>query len=118
MTEFAGQSVHTAGELAVYKNSRAQSFRYRHHHQVAAPVHDAFWILAPLETIDNTLSQMGEIMQKASLAVTGGLHIDSEIAADVRWPKCLGDVREQKDKGYATWHEINRLITEGLVQRA
>ena len=86
--------------------------------QVAAPVHDAFWILAPLETIDNTLSQIGEIMQKASLAVTGGLHIDSEIAADVRWPKCLGDVREQKDKGYATWHEINRLITEGLVQRA
>ena len=86
--------------------------------QVAAPVHDAFWILAPLETIDNTLSQMGEIMQKASLAVTGGLQIDSEIAADVRWPKCLGDVRGQKDKGYATWNEINWLITEGLVQRA
>ena len=86
--------------------------------QVAAPVHDAFWILAPLETIDNTLSQMGEIMRKASLAVTGGLQIDSEIAADVRWPKCLGDVRGPKDKGYATWNEINWLITEGLVQRA
>ena len=40
--------------------------------QVAGPVHDAFWIIVPLEEIDTTLSHMREIMRKAGLAVTGG----------------------------------------------
>jgi DNA polymerase I-like protein with 3'-5' exonuclease and polymerase domains len=33
---------------------------------IAAPVHDAFWILAPLEELDATITRMAEIMTEAS----------------------------------------------------
>ena len=39
---------------------------------IAAPVHDAFWILAPLEELDATITRMTEIMVEGSRLVTGG----------------------------------------------
>ena len=41
--------------------------------QVCCSVHDSFWILAPLDTLDDTIAQMTDIMGQAGAAVTGGL---------------------------------------------
>jgi DNA polymerase I len=84
---------------------------------VCAPVHDAFWIAAPLGELDATMHHMTDIMQHAGTAVTGGLPIRIETAATVRWPLCLGDVRGLDTKGQAMWLEVSDLIGGHLALR-
>jgi hypothetical protein len=78
--------------------------------QIAAPVHDAFWVLCPIAELDATIDRMKYIMRRAGAAVTGGLPIDATVEAKVLWPDCLGDVRGREDKGQAMWLEVNELI--------
>ena len=60
--------------------------------RVCCSVHDSFWILAPLDELDDTIAQMTDIMVRAGAAVTGGLPIGVEVKAVVRWPQSLGDI--------------------------
>jgi hypothetical protein len=84
---------------------------------IAAPVHDAFWILAPLDELDTTIARMTEIMTEAGRLVTGGLPIRVKVEAVVRWPQCLGDVRKPDAKGQAMWCEVRELVRNGGLQK-
>jgi hypothetical protein len=86
--------------------------------QILAPVHDAFWIMAPIKELDDAIAAMARIMIKASAVVTGGLEIPVEVSAKVRWPNCLGDVRHGDDKGQTLWLEIRGLTRDILRRRA
>jgi DNA polymerase I len=86
--------------------------------QVCAPIHDAFWVLAPLDQLDDTIRQIIEIMIKAGEAVTGGLTIGVTVEDPVRSPKCLGDIRRPDDKGQAMWTEVWDLILSGFKREA
>lgn len=85
--------------------------------QIIAPVHDAFWIEAPLAELDDAIATMSRIMIRAGAAVADGLEIRIEVSADVRWPYCLGDVRKEDAKGQALWNEIKCLVYEDLRHR-
>jgi DNA polymerase I-like protein with 3'-5' exonuclease and polymerase domains len=83
--------------------------------RICAPVHDAFWITAPLDELDDAIATMTKIMLRAGRAIAG---IDIvEISAVVRWPQCLGDVRKPDAKGQALWVEIKDLIRSGALHR-
>jgi DNA polymerase-1 len=84
---------------------------------IAAPVHDAFWILAPLDELDGTIARMTAIMTEAGKLVTGGLPIRVKVGAVVRWPHCLGDVRAPDAKGQTMWREIHELVRNGGLQK-
>jgi hypothetical protein len=47
---------------------------------------DAFWILAPLEELETTITRMTEIMTEASRLVTGGMPLKVKVEVVVRWP--------------------------------
>jgi hypothetical protein len=83
---------------------------------IAAPVHDAFWILAPLDELDTTIARMTEIMTEAGRLVAG-IPIRVKVAAVVRWPQCLGDVRAPDAKGQAMWREVRELVRNGGLQK-
>ena len=83
--------------------------------QIAAPAHDAFWIMAPLSELTDTIAAMKAIMVAAGRAVAG-IDIPVDVSAEVRWPNCLGDVRKPKAKGHAMWIEIQALIDSGALQ--
>src|SRR5262249_22934615 len=83
---------------------------------IAAPVHDAFWILAPLDEVDPTIARMTEIMVAAGRLVAG-IPIRVKVAAVVRWPQCLGDVRKPDAKGQAMWCEIRELVRNGELRK-
>ena len=53
--------------------------------EVAAPVHDAFLIVCPLDRLDQDVAHMREIMIRASKVVTSGLpiRVDEKV---VRFP--------------------------------
>ena len=83
---------------------------------IAAPVHDAFWILAPLDELDTTIARMSEIMTETGRLVAG-IPIRVKVEAVVRWPQCLGDVREPDAKGQAMWCEVCELVRDGGLQK-
>ena len=83
---------------------------------IAAPVHDAFWILAPLDELDTTITRMSEIMTEAGRLVAG-IPIRVKVEAVVRWPQCLGDVRKPDAKGQAMWCEVRELVRNGGLQK-
>ena len=83
---------------------------------VAAPVHDAFWILVPLDELDTTIARMIEIMTEAGRLVAG-IPIRVKVEAVVRWPQCLGDVRAPDAKGQAMWREVLELVRNGELQK-
>jgi DNA polymerase I len=85
--------------------------------QICCPVHDAFWITAPLSELDDAIATMKAIMVRASNVVTGGLDIPVGKPVIVRWPQCLGDVREPDAKGQAMWLEIRRLLRSGALRK-
>ena len=82
--------------------------------RIAAPVHDAFWIMAPLSELSDTIAIMKGIMAAAGRAVAG-INIPVDVSAEVRWPNCLGDVRKPKAKGHAMWMEVQALIDSGAL---
>jgi DNA polymerase-1 len=85
--------------------------------RIVAPAHDAFWITAPLVELDDAIATMTALMAKAGRIITGGLEIPVEVAAVVRWPQCLGDVRRPDAKGQAMWLEVRDLVRGGALQR-
>jgi DNA polymerase-1 len=80
---------------------------------IIAPAHDAFWIAAPLGELDDAIATMQAIMLRAGRAVAG-IDVPVEVAAVVRYPQCLGDVRKPDAKGQAMWDEIKGLLAGGL----
>jgi DNA polymerase family A len=84
--------------------------------RICAPVHDAFWITAPLDELDGAIITMTKIMLRSG-RVIAGLEIPVEVTAEVRWPQCLGDVRKPDAKGQALWVEIKDLIRSGALRR-
>jgi DNA polymerase I len=85
--------------------------------RIAAPVHDAFWIAAPLDELEDAIAMASRLMVRASSVVTGGLEIPVEVAAKVCWPQCLGDVRAPDAKGQAMWTEVRDLIRSGALRQ-
>jgi hypothetical protein len=83
---------------------------------VVAPVHDCFWVTAPIDELDETIATMTVIMLRAGRAIAG-IEIPVEVSAVVRWPQCLGDVRAPDAKGQAMWNEIRELVSSGTLQR-
>ena len=83
--------------------------------QVCAPVHDAFWFLAPLDGLDRTIAQMTSIMERAGHAVCR-LTIPVEIAYVVKYPQCLGDVRGKRTRAMRCGLEIQELIDSGELK--
>jgi DNA polymerase-1 len=83
--------------------------------KLCVPVHDAFWFLAPLDDLEGTIARMTEIMERASLAVCK-LTIPVEIAYVAKYPNCLGDIRTEKNKGYAMWREVQELLAGGKLK--
>jgi hypothetical protein len=81
---------------------------------VCAPVHDAFWIMAPDDQVAGTIEAMREIMVQAGTAVTDGLPITVSVKAIVTSARNLGDSREPGDKGYEMWAEVRNLLDGGL----
>jgi hypothetical protein len=84
---------------------------------IVAPVHDAFWIMAPIRELDDAIAEMSRIMRRAGSIVSGGLEIPVEVSAKVLWPNCLGDVRKDKDKGQALWLEIRGIVQDILRRK-
>ena len=82
--------------------------------RVCAPVHDAFWILAPIEQVDATIAQMQDFMTRAGAAVSGGLPITASVKIKVLAPANLGAVRQSTDKGFAMWSEVQGLLNGAL----
>jgi hypothetical protein len=74
--------------------------------ELAAPVHDGFVIVSPLDRIDEDAAHMRDIMVRASKVITGGLPIRMDCKV-VRHPNRYMDPR-----GRAMW---NRVM--GLLQR-
>jgi len=85
--------------------------------RICAPVHDAFWITAPLPELDDAIATMAQIMRRAGSVVTGGLEIPVEVSALVRYPQCLGDVRAPDAKGQTMWNEIRELVRGGTCNK-
>jgi hypothetical protein len=82
---------------------------------ICAPVHDAFWIMAPLAELDDAIAEMTQIMMRAGNVITGGIDLPVEVSAVVRYPECLGDVRKPDAKGQVLWVEIQNLINSGAL---
>jgi hypothetical protein len=80
---------------------------------VCASVHDAFWVLCPIEDIERTKKQMIEIMMEASRVVTGGVVIPVDVEDVVCAPQCLGEVR--KLDAYPMWAEVRSFIRRKTV---
>jgi DNA polymerase I-like protein with 3'-5' exonuclease and polymerase domains len=84
--------------------------------EILVPMHDAFWITAPVNELDNAIETMRELMTRAGRAVCG-IDIATEVSARVAWPQCLGDVRRMEAKGQQLWTEIHNLVTGDALRR-
>jgi DNA polymerase family A len=82
---------------------------------IIAPAHDAFWIAAPLDELDDAIATMRRLMVRAA-NVVAGVDIPAEENIRVCWPQCLGDVRKPTAKGQAMWNEVKTLVSGGLQQ--
>ena len=72
--------------------------------ELAAPVHDGFLVVAPLDRLDHDVARMRWIMVRASEVVTGGLPIRVE-SKDARYPG-----RYMDDRGRAMWDRVMSLL--------
>ena len=72
--------------------------------ELAAPVHDGFLIVAPLDRLHGEIERMKAIMVRASESVTGGLPINVEVEA-VSFPD-----RYMDERGRAMWDRVIGLL--------
>ena len=72
--------------------------------ELAAPVHDGFLIVAPLDRLHGEIERMKAIMVRASEIVTGGLPINVEVEA-VSFPD-----RYMDERGRAMWDRVIGLL--------
>jgi hypothetical protein len=84
--------------------------------ELLVPMHDAFWITAPLSELDDAIATMRSRMTRVGEAICG-IPIETEVSAEVRWPNCLGDTRSVDAKGQALWIEIRNLVTGDALRR-
>jgi DNA polymerase I-like protein with 3'-5' exonuclease and polymerase domains len=75
--------------------------------EVCAPVHDAVLISAPLDRLDNDISQMRAAMAEASRAVLSGFELGTDVNA-IRWPARYMDLR-----GQVMWGRVTKLLDAG-----
>jgi hypothetical protein len=85
--------------------------------RLLVPMHDAFWIEAPLAELDDAIATMRDLMSRVGEAICG-IPIATEVSAVVRWPQCLGDSRSANAKGQPLWAEIRNLVTGNALRRA
>ena len=76
--------------------------------QVAAPVHDAVLIYAPLDRLDADVATMKACMAEASRTLLGGFELGTDDNI-VRYPERF------RDKGQETWERVTRLAGIGHV---
>jgi DNA polymerase I-like protein with 3'-5' exonuclease and polymerase domains len=84
--------------------------------ELLVPMHDAFWLTAPLSKLDDAIATMRSLMTRVGEAICG-IPIETEVSAEVRWPNCLGDTRSIDAKGQALWTEIRNLVTGDALRR-
>ena len=72
--------------------------------RIAAPIHDAVLIEAPADEIDDHVTTMQALMEKASMVVLGGFRLRSDVKT-VCFPNRYMDVR-----GERMWHTVMRLL--------
>jgi hypothetical protein len=82
--------------------------------EIAAPVHDALLIVAPLSRLEHDISLTRAAMAEASRIVLDGFELQTDVSI-VRFPDRYSDSR-----GIAMWDRVMRLIAEreGLLQLA
>jgi DNA polymerase-1 len=73
--------------------------------EVAAPIHDAFLIAAPLDRLDADVATMQGMMEKAGEYVAGiPIRTDAKV---VRWPD-----RYMDERGQAMWDRVLVLLDD------
>ena len=72
--------------------------------EICAPVHDAFFIVAPLDRLEDDVAQMRKLMSRAGATVANGLAIGTD-AQLVRYPDRYVDAG-----GAAMWNRIVGLV--------
>src|SRR5262249_34691846 len=74
--------------------------------EVAAPVHDAISIVAPLDRIEADVARMQDIMSEASSIVLGGFRLGTDVKI-VRYP-----ARYMDKRGAVMWERVCKLVLE------
>lgn len=74
--------------------------------EIAAPVHDALLLVAPLDSLDDDVARLRVCMAEASRIVLDGFEVGTE-AKLVRWPERYMDPR-----GAEMWARVTRLLDE------
>jgi hypothetical protein len=69
-------------------------------------VHDAVLISAPLDRLDDDISQMRTAMTEASRAVLSGFELGTDVNA-IRWPERYMDPR-----GAVMWERVANLLSQ------
>jgi DNA polymerase I-like protein with 3'-5' exonuclease and polymerase domains len=72
--------------------------------EVCCPVHDAFLLCAPIERAAEDIAAMREIMHRASMLVTGGVKIHTDVK------RMMPGERYMDKRGKAMWGRANRLL--------
>ena len=78
--------------------------------EICAPVHDAFFIVAPLDRLEDDVAQMRKLMSRAGATVANGLAIGTD-AQLVRYPDRYVDAG-----GAAMWNRIVGLVGFDLAR--
>jgi hypothetical protein len=77
--------------------------------KIAAPLHDALLLQAPLGELDDAIVSMQQIMRRAGLAVTGGLPVDVHVEHVVRWPDRYPS---RQRGGRDTWGTVLKVLQD------
>jgi DNA polymerase-1 len=78
--------------------------------RIAAPVHDAVLVSAPIDTIDDVVSAMRQTMTEAASQVLGGFELSTDEKATTHHPD-----RYMDERGGEMWKEVLRLADPSLV---
>ena len=81
--------------------------------RVCAPVHDAVLIEAPLETLDDQITQARELMARASRDVLEGFELTTDVEI-FRYPERYCD----EDRGKAFWEMVMEELDRLQADRA
>ena len=82
---------------------------------VCCSVHDSFKVLAPLDRLERTISDVTEIMYEAGAAITGSFGIPAKVKTPVRAPARQADLWTAADKGLGTWIELHARLDSGQL---
>jgi hypothetical protein len=80
---------------------------------LAAPVHDAFLILAPIDRLEHDIERMRAIMERAGAAVTGGMPVFADLKTEM---KVLPGSRYRDKRGTKMWDTVLSLLPEAQPQ--